>query len=921
MNPIHLTLALTFCAALRLSAQCNLPEPPGTGAQACLDAPVFCATADLDGYCSTTGNTGAGTCPASFCGNCDNYHWIGFVAGSSSIALTITPSNCGSGTGLEAAIYETDNCSSFTLVSNCENPGLVAPISLSASGLVLGQTYYLMIDGFQGDACDYAIDLTQGALGAPPLIQGGISGPGAVCPGGSAAYSVPASAGIANYDWSLSPAIGTIVNDGNNAITVNYIANGVAQLCMTPSNSCSLGSPVCQMVISAPIPPTFQFITFCMGDTWTCEGQTYSQPGQQISTYSSWQGCDSVVICVATAIPPTVMPPVQAVICEGASYSFAGQTFSETGQHTVVLPTYEGCDSILTLNLTVLEANAVIAPPGLFGENGSNSMVLDGSGSTIIPATTGATLSYWWTGPAIVAGGNTLAPVISAPGVYCLQVTHAYQGLQCVDQSCVVVSLTGLPPLQPVLNGPDIACAGTTSTYWPGSSGPGPIITGYTWTVTGGTFTPSGNIIEVTWTTPGEGQVCVTAGNFNGSSPPACLTVQVNEPIVMPPADAVICQGESYAFAGNTYEATGFYSVALTAYNGCDSTVALNLAVLATDAHIAPPGALGCESGATLELDGAGSTSTPSVPGATITYAWTGPGILSGDSTLNPLVNMPGDYILTVTQSYQGVECSGQAQVTVAADTDTPELPLADGPIGVCAGTSATYQATASGTGPAPAGFTWTVSGGTFTSNGEMIDVTWTTEGQGLVCVTADNDCGQSPPACLTVEVKETPVAQFSYQQTGAEVTFADESSETSSWAWNFGDGNISAAQNPVHTYTVDGTYETMLVAGNGICQDTFVQTIEIINVGSNGIEALLEFAISPSPGDGRFTLTLALSRSADLEFKAVNAQGETVFRQDRRAVSQLREEIDLSGLPTGIYFVQLEVEGKRAVRRYLKGD
>lgn len=920
MNPIHLTLALTFCAALRLSAQCNLPDPPGTGAQACLDAPVFCATADLDGYCSTTGNTGAGTCPTSFCGNCDNYHWIGFVAGSSSIALTITPSNCGGGTGLEAAIYETDNCSSFTLVSNCESPGLVAPISLSASNLVLGQTYYLVVDGFQGDACDYAIDLTQGTLGAPPLIQGSISGPGAVCPGASASYSVPPGAGIANYDWSLSPAIGTIVNDGDNAITVNFTANGVAQLCVTPSNSCSSGSPVCQMVNSAPIPPTFQFITFCLGDTWNCGGETYTLPGQQSYTYDSWLGCDSVVNCVATAIFPVVMPPALAVICEGESYNFAGQTFSETGQHTVVLPTYEGCDSILTLNLTVLEANAVIAPPGLFGENGSNSMMLDGSGSTIMPAATGATLSYWWTGPFIVSGANTLTPTISAPGIYCLTVTHTYQGVECSNTSCVVVAAVTIPPGQPGLSGPQAACSGEPQDYVATPSGIGPEPAGYTWTVTGGTFIPSGNSIEVSWTTPGEGQVCAAAYNGVGSSPPACLTVQVNEPIVMPPTHAVICQGESYAFEGNTYESTGLYSVALTAYNGCDSTVALNLAVLAADAHIAPPGELGCESGATLELDGAGSTTTPSVPGATVIYAWTGPGILSGDSTLNPVINMPGDYILTVTQSYLGVECSGQAQVTVAADTDTPELPSAEGPLAVCTGTEAAYQAAASGTGPAPAGFTWTVNGGTFTSNGDMIDVTWTTEGQGTVCVTADNDCGQSPPACLTVEVKEKPVAQFSYQQTGAEVTFADESSGTTSWAWDFGDGDTSMEQNPVHTYTVDGAYEAMLVAGNGICQDTFIQTVEILNVGSGWIEALLEFTLSPSPGDGRFTLTIALSRATDLELKVVDALGKTTYRQDRRAVSQLREEIDLSGQVPGVYFVLLEAEGKRMVRRYLIG-
>jgi hypothetical protein len=35
------------------------------------------------------------------------------------------------------------------------------------------------------------------------------------------------------------------------------------------------------------------------------------------------------------------------------------------------------------------------------------------------------------------------------------------------------------------------------------------------------------------------------------------------------------------------------------------------------------------------------------------------------------------------------------------------------------------------------------------------------------------------------------------------------------SWAWDFGDGNISAAQNPAHTYAANGTYNVCLIATN----------------------------------------------------------------------------------------------------------
>ncbi|MCB9282702.1 MAG: hypothetical protein H6563_01400 [Lewinellaceae bacterium] len=93
--PFSLLLVLLFGAAHNLSAQCNLPSPPPARApQGCQNAPVFCSTADLDGYCSTTGVTGAGVCPGPFCATCENSHWFSFCAGSTVLSLLITPSNC-----------------------------------------------------------------------------------------------------------------------------------------------------------------------------------------------------------------------------------------------------------------------------------------------------------------------------------------------------------------------------------------------------------------------------------------------------------------------------------------------------------------------------------------------------------------------------------------------------------------------------------------------------------------------------------------------------------------------------------------------------------------------------------------------------------------------------------------------------------
>ncbi len=52
-------------------------------------------------------------------------------------------------------------------------------------------------------------------------------------------------------------------------------------------------------------------------------------------------------------------------------------------------------------------------------------------------------------------------------------------------------------------------------------------------------------------------------------------------------------------------------------------------------------------------------------------------------------------------------------------------------------------------------------------------------------------------------------------------VTFIDSSVIPQTWLWNFGDGNTSAAQNPVHTYSAVQNYTVTLTVTNGACTDT----------------------------------------------------------------------------------------------------
>ncbi len=81
-------------------------------------------------------------------------------------------------------------------------------------------------------------------------------------------------------------------------------------------------------------------------------------------------------------------------------------------------------------------------------------------------------------------------------------------------------------------------------------------------------------------------------------------------------------------------------------------------------------------------------------------------------------------------------------------------------------------------------------------------------------------------------EPAPNPVASFQYEISESnylEVTFANFSQNTTTYSWNFGDGNSSTEKDPVHTYAGPGTYEIVLTASNADnVNATFKETIEL---------------------------------------------------------------------------------------------
>jgi hypothetical protein len=81
------------------------------------------------------------------------------------------------------------------------------------------------------------------------------------------------------------------------------------------------------------------------------DGQVYTQSGSYSATIPNALGCDSVI-----SINLTVNQPTSSTISPSTCYSYTapdGQVYTQSGNYTATIPNASGCDSLITINLTI----------------------------------------------------------------------------------------------------------------------------------------------------------------------------------------------------------------------------------------------------------------------------------------------------------------------------------------------------------------------------------------------------------------------------------------------------------------------------------------------------------------------------------------------------------------------------------------
>ncbi len=660
------------------------PEPaPPCGASPA--AGNTCATAtpicNLNGYCgntsaSYTANSWSQSCgflglddcglTGEFCGSIENNSFLSFVASATTISFDVWVNSSTLGYGIQIFIFSSSGACSGTVTQYgpCYNPGVVqpGPVNITAGGLTVGNTYYIMIDGNAGDVCSYTIGANSG-ISIPVQINPSAA---TLCPGET--INLSASGGNGTYTWNATPQLNTTIGANVTATppgpgTYTYTVNSATGNPLCPSSTsatatitvdncgCTVNATnsgdVCpggsvNLFASDVAGATYSW-TSSFGFSSTSQNPTAvlmpTTPGTyDITVTATLNGVPCTSTTTVTVNPlPTVGAGSDQTVCEGASVTLNGtgaSTYSWSGgvsngvsfvpglgvyNYTVTGTSAQGCINTDDVAITVVAQATINA--------GSDLSVCAGQSATL---TASGGVSYVWNNGLGAGNGFTVSPGVTT--VYTVVGTDANG---CTGTDDVTVTVNAVPVVN--AGSDQTVCAGTSVTL----TGSG--ASTYTWdngVVDNTAFNPT---TTMTYT--------VTGTTASGCTSTDQVTVTVNAlPIVSAGLDQVICIGESvtlsgagassYSWSNSVIDGVSFdptstnnYTVSGTDANGCIGTdivlVTVNpLPIINGGADVTV-----CE-GDMITLAGAGGAS----------YGWSGGGV-DGQAFTPPL----GSAVYTVT--------------------------------------------------------------------------------------------------------------------------------------------------------------------------------------------------------------------------------------------------------------------------------
>jgi serine protease len=182
----------------------------------------------------------------------------------------------------------------------------------------------------------------------------------------------------------------------------------------------------------------------------------------------------------------------------------------------------------------------------------------------------------------------------------------------------------------------------------------------------------------------------------------------------------------------------------------------------------------------------------------------------------------------------------------------------------------------------------------------------------------------QSTSSPVTTTVNANPQAAFSVSgdlETSLPINFADQSTDATSWYWQFGDGTNSTSQNPSHTYSQMSNYNVLLtVTATDGCQNTTSNLVAVIT----GLEDTNSDVFAyPNPTRNE-PVTVEINDKAGVQVKLnlINLLGQPAYEDEFQTASdKTLRVIPLKNLSDGIFILQIKVGSRIITKKIVKAQ
>jgi hypothetical protein len=225
----------------------------------------------------------------------------------------------------------------------------------NATSLVNGATYYAS-QTISGQESQTRLAVTVNVISAPVNAPQTGNFPQNVCSNqNTIALNASNVQGAIGYQWTVNGVNSTTQQP---ALTITPQAGvSLINIQVAASNACGNGPTSSAQVQVVPAYTVNQTLSACDSLNWN--GLVLTQSGNYTFQGQTLSGCDSVVTLQLTILSNT-QTNLQFSQC--VPLTLNGQTYTQSGTYQQILPSNLGCDSILNIQFTLNQGDTVLVP-------------------------------------------------------------------------------------------------------------------------------------------------------------------------------------------------------------------------------------------------------------------------------------------------------------------------------------------------------------------------------------------------------------------------------------------------------------------------------------------------------------------------------------------------------------------------------